>query len=45
MKSLKEIQIYSYLDYGVVENTDAYYGEEIGLTFTFGFVGEKGAFT
>ena len=33
MKSLKEVQIYSYFDYGVEANQDAYYGEEVGLTF------------
>ena len=36
MKSLKEVQIYSYFDYGVEANQDAYYGQEVGLTFAFG---------
>ena len=39
MKSLKEFQIYSYLDYSVVESQDAYYGEEVDLKFAFAISG------
>ena len=36
MKSLKDVQIHSYLDYGAAENQGVYYGEEVRLTFAFG---------
>ena len=39
MKSLKDVQIHSYLDYGAAENQGVYYGEEVGLTFAFGIYG------
>ena len=46
MKSLKEVRIYSYLDYGVTESQDTYYGEEAALKFAFGITGVvTGAFT
>ena len=46
MKSLKEVRIYSYLDYGVTESQDTYYGEEAGLKFAFEITGVvTGAFT
>ena len=40
MESLKKVQINSYLDYGVAESNEDYYGEEEGLTFTFGISGK-----
>ena len=45
MKSLKDVQINSYLHYGAAKNQGVYHGEEVGLTFAFGIAGGESSIT